>query len=135
MNFRQKFTFRNALISAHDLMMVVAALFVSCYFCFEYTDFAAAHQGASLLSDYFCGRLLCLPSDHGKMAIHFTSGRRQYRQSVFASGACHFGFRLCGHRPGVLRCVLSREEDDHTLLAVTGISSRGHALYLSVFPL
>jgi O-antigen biosynthesis protein WbqV len=38
MNRRQKFTSRNALIALHDLIMVVAALFVSCYFRFDDDD-------------------------------------------------------------------------------------------------
>ncbi|MCP1998919.1 nucleoside-diphosphate sugar epimerase/dehydratase [Nitrobacter winogradskyi] len=40
MNLRRKFTLRNALIGLHDLAAVVAALFVSCYFRFEYSAFA-----------------------------------------------------------------------------------------------
>ena len=39
MNPRQKFTLRNVLIASHDLIMVVAALLVSCYFRFETYDF------------------------------------------------------------------------------------------------
>ena len=40
MNRRRKFTFRNVLIALHDLIMVVAALLVSCYFRFDDHDFA-----------------------------------------------------------------------------------------------
>lgn len=41
MSLRRKFTLRNALIALHDLMTVVAALFVSCYFRFEVPAFTA----------------------------------------------------------------------------------------------
>jgi O-antigen biosynthesis protein WbqV len=40
MNPRRKFTSRNVLIALHDLITVVAAVLVSCYFRFDDHDFA-----------------------------------------------------------------------------------------------
>ena len=74
MNRRQKFTSRNALIAIHDLLTVVAALFVSCYFRFDDHDMRARLPLLMEVLPYFLVISAIVfygfSSDDGKVAVH-----------------------------------------------------------------